>query len=169
MREWLNPDFAVTGTVLRGGVEVYAFRTGSPHRAEAFRADPLHAALLCADGTPAPPPPPLSAEAVRDVLRARLPAFMLPETIAIVDALPLTPNGKLDRAALARGAAKPAAPPTEEPASELERVILGIWRAVLGRDAIGRDDNFFDVGGHSLRMAQVQSRLTAATGREIRW
>jgi amino acid adenylation domain-containing protein len=52
--------------------------------------------------------------------------------------------------------------------SATEALIAGIWREVLGRDAVGMADNFFDIGGHSMAMAAVHGRLTAATGRQIR-
>ncbi|MDQ3787345.1 MAG: condensation domain-containing protein, partial [Actinomycetota bacterium] len=53
-------------------------------------------------------------------------------------------------------------------ASAMEQLLAGIWRDVLGRDTVGLADNFFDIGGHSMAMAAVHGRLTAATGRQIR-
>ncbi len=53
-------------------------------------------------------------------------------------------------------------------AGAMEQLLAGIWREVLGRDTVGLADNFFDIGGHSMAMAAVHGRLTAATGRQIR-
>ena len=53
-------------------------------------------------------------------------------------------------------------------AGAMEQLLAGIWREVLGRDTVGVADNFFDIGGHSMAMAAVHGRLTAATGRQIR-
>jgi mycobactin peptide synthetase MbtE len=52
--------------------------------------------------------------------------------------------------------------------SATEQLLVGIWREVLGRDSVGLADNFFDIGGHSMAVAAVHGRLTAATGRRIR-
>jgi aryl carrier-like protein len=110
----------------------------------------------------------LDPEEIQLALRAALPGHMVPEQVIVRDALPLTANGKLDTAALRRDAVRAVAsdgyrPPT----TEIERLVAGVWRAVLSAGAIGRDENFFDVGGNSMRLAQVQARLTAALGREV--
>ncbi|MFI6813448.1 amino acid adenylation domain-containing protein [Nonomuraea sp. NPDC050328] len=100
-------------------------------------------------------------------LRARLPEAAVPAEVILLPALPLTPNGKLDRAALPDPPPRPASAGAEEPAGQTERLIAGIWREVLGRPRIGLDDNFFDIGGHSLATAEVQARLSGPLGREV--
>ncbi|MGE0445176.1 MAG: AMP-binding protein, partial [Vicinamibacterales bacterium] len=100
---------------------------------------------------------------VRNHLRRRLPAYMIPSAFVIVDAFPMTPNGKLNRAAL------PA--PTRSgmgfgrtfsaPSGELETQLAAIWQATLGVAAVGRQDNFFELGGHSLTASTAVSRIRA--------
>ncbi|MFI0201176.1 MULTISPECIES: non-ribosomal peptide synthetase [Streptomyces] len=99
------------------------------------------------------------------VLAVRLPAYMLPSAIVPLDALPVTPNGKLDRRAL-------PAPPEEgvrraefaAPATPMEQLAASVWGEVLGTERIGRHDDFFALGGHSLRATRAVSRLGARLG-----
>ncbi|HEY0602392.1 MAG TPA: SDR family NAD(P)-dependent oxidoreductase [Herpetosiphonaceae bacterium] len=108
------------------------------------------------------------AVSLRSFLRERLPEYMVPAAFVPLDALPLTPSGKLDRRALpAPDTAHVAVGPQEAPQTELERTIAEIWRALLAIETVGREDNFFDLGGHSLLMVQARHRLIAALGREI--
>jgi natural product biosynthesis luciferase-like monooxygenase protein len=101
-------------------------------------------------------------DTLREQLQSRLPVYMVPAAIAAVDALPLTPNGKVDRRRLAA-----TGTPSRErkaraivaPQSELETLVRGIWNEVLGVADLSVDDNFFDVGGHSLLIVQVHERL----------
>jgi amino acid adenylation domain-containing protein len=106
---------------------------------------------------------------LRAWLAERVSEAMLPSAIVILASIPLTPNGKVDRQALP--APTVHAPPTPTastaPATETERLIAGIWADALGRDAVGTTDRFFDLGGHSLLMVDVQGQLEAALGREI--
>ncbi|HLX11146.1 MAG TPA: amino acid adenylation domain-containing protein, partial [Thermoanaerobaculia bacterium] len=121
--------------------------------------------------------PPAEHE-LRAWLRRKLPAYMVPGLLSRLPELPLTPAGKVDRAALplpalphGGGAAAPA--PAAWPAGaageapELERLVAGIWRDLLGTAEIAAADNFFDRGGHSLMLLQVHDRLQGALGREI--
>ena len=85
-----------------------------------------------------------------------------------IDAFPLTPNGKVDRKALPavdgddRGRCAPAQV-AAPPADDTEKLVADIWTDELGC-AVGRDDNFFDIGGHSLLAVKVFRRLSDATG-----
>ncbi|GGZ64689.1 hypothetical protein GCM10010371_25440 [Streptomyces subrutilus] len=98
-------------------------------------------------------------------LAARLPAYMLPSAFVPLAALPVTPNGKLDRRAL-------PAPPEEgvvraefaAPATATEELAAAVWAEVLGTGRIGRHDDFFALGGHSLRATRAVSRLGARLG-----
>jgi amino acid adenylation domain-containing protein len=98
---------------------------------------------------------------LRRHLRARLPEYMVPAAFVVLPELPLLPNGKVDRKGLpAPQAGRPdLAAPFSAPKSRLEGVISESWRAVLGVERVGVHDNFFDLGGHSLLMAQVHQRL----------
>ncbi len=106
---------------------------------------------------------------LRQFLRDRLPDYMIPVAFVLIEALPLSPSGKIDRQALpAPGAARPAVDaPFLAPRSSLERMIAGVWRSVLHLETVGVHDNFFDLGGHSLRLVAVQSRLRAELGRDV--
>ena len=99
---------------------------------------------------------------VRAALRQRLPDYMVPSIFVALDAFPLTPNAKIDRAALPppRAGGGDASPAAEAPPQgALEGEIARIWCEALGRDEVGREDNFFDLGGHSLLLMQVYNRL----------
>ncbi|MCX4766700.1 amino acid adenylation domain-containing protein [Streptomyces sp. NBC_01275] len=104
-------------------------------------------------------------------LRACLPTFAVPSHLLVLDELPLTPNGKIDRRRLPRpedtpvpAPARPANRESAAPAPGLQQAVDGAWREVLGERAFGPDDNFFDVGGHSLLLVRLQAALRRATG-----
>ncbi len=100
---------------------------------------------------------------LREVLRETLPEFMIPSSFVFLDALPLTRHGKTDRIALpAPGAAGRRQAMYVTPSNEVEHVIAGIWQNVLQVERVGREDNFFDLGGHSLAMVKVHAELRAA-------
>jgi thioesterase domain-containing protein len=103
---------------------------------------------------------PVGAEVLRTHLAASLPEYMVPAAYVRLEALPLTPNGKLDRKALpAPEADAYAARGYEAPEGEIEATLAGIWADVLGVERIGRHDNFFQLGGHSLLTLKVVSSL----------
>jgi amino acid adenylation domain-containing protein/non-ribosomal peptide synthase protein (TIGR01720 family) len=102
--------------------------------------------------------------ALQSFLEAKLPEYMVPSSLLILEALPLTPNGKVDRAALpAPGLSRSLL--TEEyvaPRTEVERLLAGVWAEVLGLERIGVRDNFFELGGDSILSIQVVSRARRA-------
>jgi amino acid adenylation domain-containing protein len=106
---------------------------------------------------------------LREHVAAKLPEYMVPSAIVMLDAFPLTVNGKLDRRALpARSEAAVLAPAERAPvAGELETLIAQEWKAVLKLDVVGATDSFFDVGGNSLHMATLQARMFERLGREV--
>ena len=107
------------------------------------------------------------ADELRSFLRERLPEYMVPSAFVTVPDLPLTPNGKLDRKALPLPENQaPASAPTP-PSSELEKLIAGVWCEILGRPDVGTEENFFDVGGHSLLLARLHGRLLEALSIEF--
>ena len=101
--------------------------------------------------------------------RERLPDFMVPAVVMLLNAFPLTPNQKIDRRALPAPDAAVAAPSAAyvPPANELETTVAGVWREVLQLAQVGMEDNFFDLGGHSLLIVQVLERLRKATGLQL--
>jgi len=114
---------------------------------------------------PSAPPP----EGLRRDLRRLLPTWMLPAEIAWIPALPLNANGKVDRKSLPSVDASLAANVglRVAPRDRLESELVRHWEAVLGRTGIGVFDHFFDLGGHSLLVAQAHSRLQELLGREV--
>jgi acyl carrier protein len=97
---------------------------------------------------------------LRASLSSRLPEYMLPSQWVFLNEFPLTPNRKVDRRALPAPendgtSSSLSAPPTTE--SEIK--VAEIWQELLNRKSVGINDNFFDLGGHSLLVVQLQSRL----------
>jgi amino acid adenylation domain-containing protein len=111
----------------------------------------------------------IDPESLRAYLQARLPEHMVPGAVVLLDALPLLPNGKLDRGRLPdpRGARTLGRAEHVEPETETERRLAAIWRELLRLDQVGTRDSFFDLGGHSLLLVELQQRLQAVFGREV--
>jgi amino acid adenylation domain-containing protein len=104
-----------------------------------------------------------AADALKAHLAASLPAYMVPAAYVRLEALPLTSNGKVDRRALpVPGAAAFARRGPEPPHTMTERVLAEIWAEVLGVKQVGRRDNFFDLGGHSMLAVQLVARVREA-------
>jgi amino acid adenylation domain-containing protein len=112
---------------------------------------------------------PLSVNDMRNYLRQHLPEYMIPSVFLMMDAFPLTSNGKVDRKALPDiDGARPDLDSTYvPPQTELERKIARIWQEVLSIEKVGLDDNFFDLGGHSLLMFKAHTRLQDVFGRSF--
>jgi len=85
----------------------------------------------------------------------------VPAEIAVLPAMPRTANGKLDRKALMSLRAAPArvVPPEAAPRDDLQKTIAKLWQQVLRLDRLGIDENFFDLGGHSLLVVQLHNLL----------
>lgn len=105
-----------------------------------------------------------SEAAVREFALDRLPMFKVPSRIIFVNDVPKGPTGKLQRIGLADRLAAALVVAYEAPASDMERLVAATICAVLGREAAGRNDNFFSLGGDSLRATQVLTRLQHALG-----
>ncbi len=102
---------------------------------------------------------------VKEQLKIALPDYMLPAGYRLIDRLPLTPNGKTDKPALLQGYTSSAAAPERSEARRYGKAALvRIFGDALGHDAFDLDDNFFDVGGHSLLAAQLIMDVSDATG-----
>jgi len=122
----------------------------------------LVAYVMAAEGqTPA-------AGELRRLAKERLPDYMVPSAVVVLDAFPLTPNGKINRRALpAPDGARQAEDAYVQPRTDTERRIAAIWCEVLGVQAVGVEDNFFDLGGHSLLVVKLHGRLRAELGGEL--
>ncbi|MCW5317887.1 amino acid adenylation domain-containing protein [Nostoc sp. KVJ3] len=110
----------------------------------------------------------LTVSELRSDLKKKLPDYMVPSAIVILESLPLTPNGKIDRRAL------PAPEPSSEllekyvaPRNPIEEILSLIWQQVLKVELVGRHDNFFELGGHSLLATQLISRVRSSLKVEL--
>jgi hypothetical protein len=107
----------------------------------------------------------ITPEGLRRYLTAVLPEHMVPAAYVCLSAFPLTPNGKVDR----KGLPPPefealTSADYEPPQNETEAAIAAIWAEVLGVDRVGRNNNFFHLGGHSLSAVRVVSRMQGIVG-----
>ncbi|MEH2000298.1 MAG: amino acid adenylation domain-containing protein, partial [Nostoc sp.] len=102
---------------------------------------------------------------LKDYLKIRLPNYMVPSQIMLLDKLPLTPNGKLDRRAL------PTLDTTTDNFQALvtptEELLATLWQSLLKVKSVGRTDNFFELGGHSLLATQLVARIRDTFGVEL--
>lgn len=116
----------------------------------------LVAYLVCEPGAVQP-----GLAQVRKQLAASLPHYMIPVAYLFLEALPMTPNGKLDRNALPEPELVPAGnrDAAAGPLNETESKVAAIWTGVLGVTGVGRQDGFFDLGGHSLHLVAVHGSL----------
>ncbi len=111
---------------------------------------------------------------LRSFLQGKLPAYMVPASFVMLQAMPLTPNGKVDRKALPDPSASDSelfhsesATDGAQPKDALELQLTGIWESVLGIRPIGREQNFFDLGGHSILAVRLMHRIEQALQRKI--
>jgi acyl-coenzyme A synthetase/AMP-(fatty) acid ligase/acyl carrier protein len=108
----------------------------------------------------------VDGNALRERLSRTLPEYMVPSTVVVLNKLPLNVNGKIDRKALP----KPEfgdADRYEAPAGEVEETLAGIWAEVLGVPKVGRTDNFFHLGGHSIALIKMQMKVREVFGTQI--
>jgi aryl carrier-like protein len=113
----------------------------------------------------------LQPSELKDHLRVNLPDPMIPGHLVVLDDLPHTPNGKIDRNGLPSLASvlgqRDGNVVVADAENDLERTVLDVWRETLGMQAIGVDDNFFDIGGHSLLVVRMHRRLKEVLERQI--
>nr|WP_317987176.1 non-ribosomal peptide synthetase [Streptomyces kanamyceticus] len=107
------------------------------------------------------------ASALRDFVRSRLPEFMVPAAVVVLDRFPLTSNGKLDRAALPTPDFTSSDTTSRAPRTPAEELLRTLFAQLLDTPDIGIDDNFFDHGGHSLLATRLVSRVRSLFGVEL--
>jgi acyl carrier protein len=114
---------------------------------------------------------PVSSEDLRQWLKARLPDYMVPSAFVALKSLPLNANGKVDRSALPAPEKSAAERAYLPPRTASEQTVADTWKEVIRLERVGAEDNFFDLGGHSLLLTQVVSRLRKVFKRDlpIRW
>ncbi len=110
-----------------------------------------------------------SLSAMRQKLATELPDYMIPAFFVLMPTFPLTPSGKTDRLALPKtGHERPElANKYIAPRGEMERLIVKMWQEILRIDTVGIDDNFFDLGGHSLLLVRLTNALNKAFNKKI--
>ncbi|MGY1495109.1 amino acid adenylation domain-containing protein [Streptomyces sp. QTS52] len=113
------------------------------------------------------PAGPLDTAGLRVALGERLPAYMVPSALVVLPRLPLTPNGKVDRKALPKPDVVRVAGGAAAVRTDLERRIAEVWCEALGLEWVGAEDNFFDVGGDSLRLTSVVATLREGLGLQV--
>lgn len=106
----------------------------------------------------------VTATGLRSALGAKLPEYMVPSHFVFLESFPLTANGKIDRNALPGFSVQLASAKSAEeaPRGEIEQTLAQIWAEVLGVERVGRNDNFFDLGGHSLSAFQIALKVQQA-------
>ena len=109
---------------------------------------------------------------LRSALAEKLPDYMVPAAFVFLERLPLTSSGKVDRNALPAPASVGSSETAlealgQQPRNEIERIIEQVWKEALGVDNVSLNENFFDLGAHSLLVAEVQVQLQQRLGREI--
>src|SRR5439155_14484600 len=111
----------------------------------------------------------VSLNDLRGFLREKLPDYMVPTAFVTLDNLPLAPNGKMDLRALPSPEShRPKLETTlAAPRAGLEQTIAAVWEEVLSIKDPGVNENFFDLGGQSLQVVQVQSRLRERVGTDL--
>ena len=132
------------------------------------REDALGDKRLVAYLVPAPSGP-QTGEQFETFLRKKLPDYMIPSSFVLLDRLPLTSNGKVDRKSLLSLEVSRKQSKSEyiQPRGALEELISEIWRRALNVEKVGREDNFFDLGGHSLLLAQVHGQLSQSLNNNL--
>jgi len=107
--------------------------------------------------------------ALQQYLAERLPAYMIPSQMVVMEAFPLTPNGKIDRAALPSPDTIPATRVADyaAPENEIEEILVHIWEEVLHLEQVGIQDNFIELGGNSLAAIRVMARINEALELEL--
>ncbi|MCP4153294.1 MAG: amino acid adenylation domain-containing protein, partial [bacterium] len=104
--------------------------------------------------------PPVSVTQLRELLSKKLPDYMIPAYFVSLEKLPLTANGKIDRKALPEpGKSARSSKGYRAPTNETEKKLVEIWQQVLGLKPIGITDNFFEMGGHSLKAITIITKI----------
>jgi len=154
-RNNLNPDYLVKGTLYRTEAPPVDFSYHSFNEEPVFRENDFYKKVFPGDGIRREKK--IDPEEMREFLKGVLPGYMIPVHFVQLDTIPLTATGKVDRNALPKPGVK-ASKNYTAPRDEIERKLVKIWTEILGRTA-GIDDNFFQLGGHSLKATSLTSKI----------
>lgn len=168
----LHTDYRIEGETIANG-QAESFDIQAPHHDRGFCAAPFHAAFFAGGEIPQVQSAALNLDTLRARLSEVLPDYMMPSEIIEVDHLPLNTSGKIDRHALRALLTQNQPAPVSAnvtiaamPFDTAEAQVAAIWRDVLSHE-VTRAGSFFEQGGHSLLLLDLQSRLSAAAGRQI--
>ncbi len=109
----------------------------------------------------------VSDDVLHEFLRERLPDYMVPPVIVVLESLPRNANGKVDRRSLPDLSGRDPQPTFVAPRTDMEATLAREWSEVLGLRQVGVHDNFFDLGGHSLTAVQLVSRIQRVIGHPV--
>lgn len=110
----------------------------------------------------------LPIDSVQEILKVKLPAYMIPASITVLDEMPLNANGKIDRRALVAFVGQNKRSAFKEPENEIELQMVGLWKDVLNTEKISTTDNFFLIGGNSLMALDLVQRIVEEFSIEIK-
>jgi amino acid adenylation domain-containing protein len=110
--------------------------------------------------------PPLPSE-LRGYLTERMPAYMVPSQLVMLERMPLTPNGKVDRAALPAPERVGMGGAEVAPRTPVEEMLASLWAELLGVERVSVEESFFELGGHSLLATRLVSRIRARAGVDV--
>lgn len=153
----LNPDFIISGFIKRDGEKIQNINCNSLHFGEGYRQAPFYQNLFANNDIPKIVN--LDSQAVRRSLAERLPSYAIPAFLISLDALPLNVNGKVDKKQLPNPLSNNNIESLDNSVNPLEKIVLQVWRDVLGRQDIGLHDDFFMLGGDSMRAIQMISKF----------
>ena len=168
----LHTDYQITGQSIAVD-KLRAFEIRADHHDRGFRQSAFHAKFFADGALPEAKPSALNLQDLKTRLQSQLPDYMVPQQVIEVDQLPLNTSGKVDHQVLRQQLEKARIESaTRSPAPVLdsfdtfEAQVAAIWRDVLNQE-VTLQGSFFEQGGHSLLLLDLQSRLSAAAGRQI--
>jgi amino acid adenylation domain-containing protein/non-ribosomal peptide synthase protein (TIGR01720 family) len=156
----INPDFNISGFVDRDGQKIYNINCNSLHFGGGYRQTSFYKNLFANNDIPTIHN--LDSQAVRRALAERLPSYAIPAFLINIDAMPLNVNGKIDKKSLPNPLSNNNnIDSLDNSFNPLVKIVLQVWRDVLGRQDIGVHDDFFMLGGDSMRAIQMISKFIA--------
>jgi acyl carrier protein len=163
----IYPDYSVRGELKRQDGEIIAFSYTSKRLPGKYPDNEFYRRLFSNERIQVQEP--FSTQDLHEYLRSKLPEYMLPSVLVELEKLPLTHNGKIDRKALLSNLMERTEKGTEyiAPRNEIEEKLAIMWQEILGKERVGIKDNFFTLGGHSLKATRLISKIKKEFGIKI--